>query len=218
MSQEELSYEDQRDMCGRLRDLGFRHFAFISYPNTDAAMKSFAQTFHRRFSELLGQNLGLLDTKASPAFIDRYDIPRGVHWEADLSEALCRSVTMVALCLPMYANSNWCGREWQGMVELAAAGLPPPMSPIFPVRLGESQVNRIISQIQHWDFSKVEPGPLGNSRRLYPCLQAAFHHVCRVGMQRAAKHTRDCRGYRLPERSAFESVLPPPLPNRSNES
>lgn len=145
-----MTYEQRRLLSERLRDGGLRHYAFISYPHTDEAMKEFACKFHRRFEDLLRQSLHPLvpDQAMDRVFIDRHDVAPGAEWEANLAEALCRSVAMIALCVPMYANSDWCGREWQAMVELSGKRLPAGGNAIFPVALGELELHEKIERIE----------------------------------------------------------------------
>lgn len=211
-----MTYEQQRLLSERLRDAGFRHYAFISYPHTDGAMKAFAHKFHRHFDELLRRNLRPLsqDPAMDRVFIDRHDIPPGAQWQATLAEALCRSVAMIALCVPMYANSAWCGREWQAMVELGATRFPPAFNPIFVVRLGELELHETINRIQQFRFPNRGLRWLDRSKDFDMCLQSALDHVRRAS-EVCVGRASDCTGYRLPERSAFEPASAPAPPNRS---
>ena len=213
-----MTFEERRVLSERLRGEGFHHYAFISYPHTDGAMRAFAQKFHRHFDELLRRNVEPLgpDPAMDRVFIDHHDIPPGTQWEAALSEALCRSVAMIALCVPMYANSSWCGREWRGMVELGATRLPPAFSPIYVVRLGELELPETINRIQQFRFPNRGLRWLDRSSDFDLCLQSALDYVCRASEVCTGRAT-GCNGHRLPERSAFEPASAPVPPNRSPE-
>jgi hypothetical protein len=48
-----VTFNEQVQLATQLRSAGFRYYAFISYPHTDAEMKEFAPKFHERFEALI---------------------------------------------------------------------------------------------------------------------------------------------------------------------
>jgi len=123
---------------------------------------------------------------------------------------------MIALCVPMYANSFWCGREWQAMTELAKDRLPEGSNPFFVVRLGKLDPHPAIMAIQQfW-------APNKGLRRLHLTagfdagLEEVLGHVLRV-LELSQAAAANCDGYKVPNDSAFLLAATPITPNRRPE-
>jgi len=65
-----MSFLQAKQLADGARNAGFRHYAFISYPQTDAEMKVFALKFHDRLEGRLRRELPLLDPSHDCAFLD----------------------------------------------------------------------------------------------------------------------------------------------------
>lgn len=200
---------------------GFRYYAFISYPNTDAQLRQFARRCWRHLEGKLAQNLPCL-TDGEPrqyVFLDAVSIREGALWEPALSKGICESVAMIALCVPMYAHPQhaWCGREWAAMEELARQRLPGGPNPIFPVRLGELDLPSEITRIQVCDLSRRRLERIHLTTEFDRCLSAAVRHIRAVGeaLLAAGAGAVDCGQRLLPVQSAFGRTTAPTLPNRS---
>jgi len=51
------------------------------------------------------------------------DADPGSSYPTELSQKLCKSVCMIAIMVPEYADSNWCQAEWEAMERLEARRL-----------------------------------------------------------------------------------------------
>jgi FxsC-like protein len=93
----------------------------------------------RKFYEELCKEIRMCSgDQASPkiGFLDTRDIGLGAPWPDELTNALSRSRTFVALCSPPYFNSEYCGKEWAVFTErvrhsaLLSGSRPPVMFPL----------------------------------------------------------------------------------------
>jgi len=219
-----ISTDDGR----RLAAAGFRYYSFISYPGNDDSLSRFAKRFHSGLESILRLNLPSCQkgNGGKYAFLDKVSLAEGSPWEQGLGDALCKSITMVALCVPMYSHPEhaWCGREWAGMEELGQKRLPNGPNSIFVVKLGELPLHDDIARVQVYDLSNRWLQRLDGTTAFYRCLQAALHHAVKVSRAWLESHpdpargasgsASDCGKYRLPERSAFERPRTPPMATR----
>jgi len=231
----------------RLTAAGFRYYSFISYPGTDDSMRRFAKQFHSELEALLSRNLPSCQTGngCKYAFLDKICLAEGPQWERDLGVALCQSITMVALCVPMYSHPEhaWCGREWAGMEELGQRRLPNGPDSIFVVKLGElPPLDDRIACVRPCNLSEHRLQRLEGTAAFYRCLKAALHHVVAVSRAWLDSHPdpapgasgsgasgsgasgsgasgsgSDCREYRLPEFSAFGPASTPLIASRQTD-
>ncbi|MDQ7904337.1 TIR-like protein FxsC [Phytohabitans sp. ZYX-F-186] len=108
-------------------------YFFLSYARggDDAYVRKFFEELCKevrmRSGEPAGFEIGFLDTR---------DIGLGAPWTEELTSALQRSRTFVALCSPLYFNSEYCGKEWAVFAERVRytstqSGSRPPL--MFPL-------------------------------------------------------------------------------------
>src|SRR5580658_8250951 len=103
-----------------LRENGYEHFVFLSYPrDAGPAATRCARNIARAIREGFADFTPLSDCRR--VFVDVECIQKGDDWEKSLGTALCRSVVMVAVCAPIYYRQEkpWCGREYQAMLSLS---------------------------------------------------------------------------------------------------
>src|SRR6185295_11253799 len=101
-----------------LLNAGYRYHCFISWPHI--ANDLYVTQCVRRVKAEIEQRLSLFNFSKPAVFIDETGIPGGAQWKRTLRSALCTSVTMVAICHPMYYHPQheWCGLEWAAMALL----------------------------------------------------------------------------------------------------
>jgi TIR domain len=105
-----------------LEDAGYANHCFVSYPRIkNPEMIECAG----RVKERIELELSYL-VSSPKVFLDIEGIPVGAEWEERLRRELCRSMTMVALCSPMYYSQihRWCALEWEAMYGLSLRRLP----------------------------------------------------------------------------------------------
>ncbi len=58
-------------------------------------------------------------------FLDESELACGDEWEKRIRSNICKSISMIAICAPMYyrREHHWCGREWAAMEHLGTARL-----------------------------------------------------------------------------------------------
>lgn len=196
----------------QLRIAGFHHYTFVSYANTDAQMKAFAQKFQRDLENRLRQTLPVLAASKQLAFLDNQLKP-GTFWEQELGNALCHSLTLTALCIPMYANSDWCGREWQAMKNLGQTRIGTRRSPIFVIRLGQLAPHPVMSEVQQFWMRKSALKWLPATAVYDDGINHAVDHILDVLLDSTSANA-SCDEFRIGRESAFDPELPPGVPNR----
>ncbi|HEX4295057.1 MAG TPA: toll/interleukin-1 receptor domain-containing protein [Rhizomicrobium sp.] len=100
-----------------------RYWAFISYSHRDAA---FGRRLHRRLENyalprrLVGRNTahGAVPKKLAPIFRDREELPAAHDLSAEVRAALKASRSLIVVCSPSSAASQWVGREIEVFREL----------------------------------------------------------------------------------------------------
>jgi hypothetical protein len=207
----------------RLREAGYRYYSFISYPNI-GPMQRFARSVATAVSDELALVLPALKSRPPQpgasryVFLDQTHIPAGAPWEPSLGTALCKSLTMIALCVPMYADQQhkFCGREWKTMQAATSLRFADPVQPIFVVRLREN-LHPAIEAIQHYDLSKQNTlARLHLTSLFQDCVRRIREHIQRIA-ERASDgpvNALDCSAFTLDPQSAFPPSAPQPLPNR----
>jgi hypothetical protein len=159
---------------------------------------------------------GLATSFHDPKVYMDTQIAGGADWEMNIRRALCRSVSMVAICVPMYYRPEhlWCGLEWAAMEQLSLTRLPgKDFKTIIPlmVRLSDS-LPKVVSRIQYIDVSRV----MLQGRRYYNQreFRGKIHEIVTRIEQIAeelwrSKSRAECDLFQFPKESAFaEYVLP----------
>lgn|GEM_PF-1812692 len=116
-----------------LKNAGYKHYSFISYPKIHSEIAAFAVCVKKEIETQLAATV-----HKPHVFVDNVDIEAGSGWEDTLSTELCSSVAMVALCVSAYYRSahRWCGLEWAAMESLGTRRLRGhALRPIIPVML-----------------------------------------------------------------------------------
>ena len=106
---------------------GYQFVCFISWAT--AAGEYASRVAHALKTELTNQ-LRLAGWSNAECYLAKTDIPAGTDWCRHMTEALCRSVVLVAICSPSYYESEYCCREWAAMAELESLGCPERILPI----------------------------------------------------------------------------------------
>lgn len=102
---------------------GARYWAFISYSHRDAA---FGRRLHRRLENyalprrLVGRETaqGAIPRKLAPIFRDREELPAARDLSTEVRAALMASRSLIVVCSPSSAKSQWVGREIEVFREL----------------------------------------------------------------------------------------------------
>jgi len=138
-----------------LRQAGYEHYCFISWPHTDSPEITDCATYIH--NAIVG-SLSALIHKPS-VFRDVTSVTGGDIWPDSLKQALCRSITMVAICAPIYYHPEhpWCGLEWAAMDGLNTQRIPGArFHSIIPVMVRKSDIlPDAVSRLQHLDVSGV---------------------------------------------------------------
>lgn len=100
-----------------------RYWAFISYSHRDAA---FGRRLHRRLENyalprrLVGRETaqGAVPKKLAPIFRDREELPAAHDLSTEVRAALKASRSLIVVCSPSSAASQWVGREIEVFREL----------------------------------------------------------------------------------------------------
>ena len=110
----------------------YEHHCFISWPHTkNVDIADCARTVKAAIESRLSESF-----VTSKVFLDESGLQGGDQWDPALRRALCRSMSMIAICAPVYFRSehHWCGLEWASMYQLGQARLPNvTYVPIIPL-------------------------------------------------------------------------------------
>lgn len=144
-------------------------------------------------------------------FLDERELRPGVPWETEISQALCRSVCLIALCGPRYYESQYCGREFASMNYLGKRRLGARHGLILPVLLSDAEAPEEVKRLQSVRLSRQLTAPPSNIsnlkwfRSLVEELSARALYAARA--LRDANCQPECEGFRLRPR-AFRGYQP----------
>lgn len=190
---------------------GYEYDVFISYPRRGNAQNWLLNHFYPRLVECLVDET----VPAPKIFIDK-EMPRGVHWPAQLEKALRHSKIMLAVLSAPYFTSKWCMAEWGNMqAREEVLGLASPQRPqglIYPVRYSDSNsFEEEGRQRSWWDFKGLDnPDKVFQESRDW----IPFHQRVRQCAQDLAELLKQVPPWRpdWPVVERPDPVLPPPPP------
>lgn len=189
-----------------LRRAGFEHYCFISWPHTENRDITDCAQYIR--NEIVGR---LSDSIPQPSvFLDKKNITGGAVWPIELRQALCRSITMVAICAPIYYHPvhYWCGLEWAAMDLLNTRRVgEAEFHSIIPVMVrGGDELPEPVSRLHYIDVS----GVITAGRRYFSTrdfrlrLGEIVQRIESVANKLAEKKTiAGCDEFEFPKESAF---------------
>jgi hypothetical protein len=199
-----------------LEAAGYRYSAFLSWPRGTSGdlVERLAVKLQQEIQRQVSIH-GLPDS----VFLDTQHIGLGEAWYRRIATAICRSITLIAVCGPEYYCSEYCGKEWGGMETLAAQRLGDLKIAILPLiwqsarapgGIGLFQDEKLPPQVDclNWrDFSRL--------RLRRPNVEESDEFddfvreiVSRIDLAAAAlfernARTGDCDHFELPKESAF---------------
>ncbi|HEY6272509.1 MAG TPA: toll/interleukin-1 receptor domain-containing protein [Terriglobales bacterium] len=202
-----ITYETDR----WLRDT-YENHCFISWPHTqNPDITQCAQAVRKAI--VGGLALSFHDPQV---FLDESEITGGSAWEMQLRRALCKSMSMVAICSPMYyrPEHRWCGLEWAAMEHLSSTRLHGcDFKAIIPVLVRKSDpLPPIVSKIQYIDVSRVTLQ--GRRYFAYPEFRRKINDIV-VRIEQIAEELwrgqrkADCDVFQFPTESAFSDYSDP---------
>jgi TIR domain len=203
-----------------LEDAGYQYHCFISYPRirNDDLMEC-----AMRIKEAIEAELALVLFNPK-VFLDK-SITGGADWRNHLRTALCRSISMVALCAPIYYHPahRRCGLEWAAMWHLEGERLRSADDhAIIPLIFrGPNNVPEAVSRIQHIDISRVTT--LGrryyNTQEFRTKIGEVTDRIISTALRIACNQaSTKCEEFNFPATSAFHGYQPvsPSAPFRSS--
>lgn len=200
---------------------GYEYHCFISWSHTKSSvLTDCARTLKRIIEETLA-----LSIPNPRVFLDEDDIPGGVAWEAKLMHALCRSVSMVSICAPIYFHPShrWCGIEWAAMAGLSKRRLlTEDVFAIIPILLRTGyDLPPAVTKIQYVDFSRIlvrgtSYYRTNDFREKVKKVVDQIEVIAKLIVENNAEP--NCMGFPVPADSAFADYDPRPLalPFRTN--
>jgi hypothetical protein len=200
-----------------LRQAGYEYYSFVSWPHTnDKDVSDFA----RRVSEdLEGRLSGLIS--GARVFFDGAVFKPGDIWPQALRDALCRSISMVAVCAPMYYHPQhrWCGLEWEAMRVLGGSRLQGnTFGSIIPVvaRIRGPLPDAVTKIVQYHDFSDVmtysaSPYRTNEYKQMIGTIADRIVDVAEAIA--VNERTPDCEQFQFPDVSAFDGYMPREQPS-----
>ena len=210
-----------RDLKHWLERNQYRYCCFISWPTAGGRK---AELLVKRLKEAIIEEA---PQRGLPAEVFTSDsIPHGADWEPKMAEALCRSIAMVAICGPEYYDSQWCGREWAGMLDLAESRLgaeDPRILPLLmqPLRSAQTsglvQVEQLPPPVERLHCGKDLSRLRLRSDRYHKTnefddivsgIVDRIQEIARLLAER--ERAADCAGFHLPKESAFAGPLQQP--------
>jgi hypothetical protein len=196
-----------------LQEAGYEHYCFISWPHIENDYLAEA-AMHIR-DGLIGR---LSDSIPRPSvFLDLTSVPGGAIWRTHLTRALCRSITMVAICVPIYydATHRWCGLEWAAMDVLNTRRISrPEFNSIIPVIVRTGNLPAAVSRIQPVDISGViTSGSYFRTNEFRRKLEEIMQRIESVADALARQNsTAGCDQFKFPKKSAFAGCTTKPQP------
>ena len=213
-----ISYEVEQ----WLQNAGYGYHCFISWPHTKSTDVSDCA---RNVKKLIEEYLAI-SVPNPRVFLDETGIPGGAEWQETLRHVLCKSVTMIAICAPIYYDPShkWCGLEWAAMDMLSQKRLVGErVKAVIPIiiRIREDEpLPDAISRLQYFDFSSITT--VGkryyktsecreNIKKIVNCIDDIASLLARRQV------SADCENFEIPPESAFAGyqVKRQPAPFRS---
>jgi hypothetical protein len=138
-----------------LRQAGYEYDCFISWPHTaNADITKCARRLKQEIESRLAAHID-----RPKVFLDEAVLAPGDDWPNTIKHALCRSLTMVAVCAPIYfgREHKWCGLEWATMQLLSDVRLVGlDFHAIIPVIIRKSMpLPAVFTRIQYTDFTGI---------------------------------------------------------------
>jgi len=190
----------------------YENHCFISWPHTiNPDITECARALKRSILE------GLATSFHNPqVFLDETAIIGGADWNLTLRRALCRSISMVAICAPIYyrPEHHWCGLEWAAMEHLSSLRLGAcDFKAIIPVMVRKSDpLPNAVSRIQYIDVSRVTLQ--GRRYFAYPDFRQKVNEIV-IRIEQIAeelwrgRHRAECDAPNFPTVSAFSDYITP---------
>lgn len=187
---------------------GYEYHCFISWAHTkNRDMSDCALRIKSGIEEYLS-----LSIPNPRVFLDTSEITAGAEWERQLQYALCRSITMVSICAPIYYHPShrWCGLEWAAMDRLSTIRLPgASFKSIIPILLKKDvSIPREVAQIQYIDLSGLilrgrHYYRTNDFRRMLMEIGSRIEQVAQTITENQSR--TDCDQLIWPTRAAFEN-------------
>lgn len=213
-----------------LDSAGYEFHCFISWPHIDDP-----DTIEcaRRFKADLESNLRQVIPEPK-VFLSTEDIAGGDKWRRVLKNSLCRSLSMVAICAPIYYDPShlWCGIEWAAMEQLAESRIPDEQfGAIIPVLIRRyDPLPEPVKEAQFYDISNgilLGKGFYRTNSYRQTVREIADRILEIASTIHANRIKPDCEEFTIPTESAFSNfhaeVQPAPFreriatPNASQE-
>lgn len=207
---------DRSDLQSWMASAGYEYHSFVSWPHVpNSEVRDCAERLRDRILESLAPYV------AQPrVFLDTTSIPPGDDWRRRIEAVMCRSLTMVAICAPMYYHPDhrWCGQEWAAMEELGRCRLgdlgSASVVPLIFRRRGS--LPQAVERHQYIDISGQEVrGPAYyRTQEFRRVIVSVVETVLDVAELLREHNSRPgCEDFTLPDQSAFDDYVPPPQPS-----
>jgi hypothetical protein len=196
-----------------LQEAGYEHYCFISWPHIENEyLTKAAKRIRKGLVERLSDSI-----PAPSVFLDLTNVTGGAIWPNDLKRALCRSVTMVALCAPIYYHPShpWCGLEWAAMDGLNRRRISrADFNSIIPVMVRTGNLPTAVSRIQPVDISGViTSGGYFRTNEFRRKLEEIMQRIETVANTLVCQNSiAGCDRYKFPKKSAFAGCTTKPQP------
>lgn len=209
------------DIEGWLEKAGYEYHCYISWAHTkNIEMTNCARELYKSIKSLLG--IYFVDPKI---FMDERSLNVGTKWEQKIKQTICKSVSMVAICGPMYYHSahKWCGIEWATMDTLSDIRLSGcSFKAIIPILLRNGNyLPDEVRKIQYIDFSRaITQGRYyfrtQDFRDKIEDIIYKIMHIARAIVNNNSK--AECSNFTFPTISAFENykIRTQPFPFRGD--
>lgn len=133
---------------------------FLSYARLDGQDDNYLHRFVEDLRREVRTRCGHPSVQGV-GFLDTTNIAPGEAWSTELSEALHRCHTFVAICSPTFFASEYCGKEWQAFSDrcqrgrLPGTGQSPSLLPVIWTPLPDLPSALARLQYDHVSFGKL---------------------------------------------------------------
>jgi hypothetical protein len=199
---------------------GFKYSCFISWSHDDRVENDPIADLVKRLKQRVEAELSRHGLPWR-VYVDK-EVHLGAQWLPQMMEALCRSLTMVAICCPHYYQSKDCGREWGLMEQISTRRLGKKAEVIVPLiwqaaRSGETigirpeeEYPEAVRRYQYRDLTRVRmwSRDFHRHKEFDRIVAAIVSSVRRVGlaMEQQSVPAGRCRRLELPK-SVFSDYV-----------
>lgn len=223
-SPQHLWYNDRESRWEGPTAMGFAYSCFISYSHGQ----------HELMQTFLGDLKATLESSLEPYFREPVYVDDrlrpGYHYNETLAKAMCQSIAMIVVFTPRWAGSDYCQREFRGMLSLerkrrkmAGPAMDTSHGLVIPVLLRGTRADmpdEISDHIHYCDFSRFTTADerIGRHPQYVQQIENIAEYIYEISKALnpfSEQACSRCDAFKLPKAGTKVVVPQQPFPGRA---